>query len=59
MNKREMKEQWIVEAIESAKGLAAEMYEQIIDEADDLCIDREWFLGKVVCYIRAESEGQK
>lgn len=51
-----MKEQWIDEAIESAKGLAAEIFEQIIGEADDLCIDREWFMQKVVSYIRSESE---
>lgn len=51
-----MKEQWVVEAEQNAKDLAEMLYEQIIDEADELCVDRKWYFEKVVQYMRAESE---
>lgn len=40
-----MKEQWIIEAEQNAKDLAKELYEQISDEADDLCVDKYWNRG--------------
>ena len=49
-----MKENWIIEAEQNAKDLAKTLYEQIIDEADDLCVDKEWFFEKVVQYMRKE-----
>lgn len=51
-----MKEQWIIEAEQKAKDLAEELYEQISDEADDLCVDRNWYFEKVVHYMRAGGE---
>ena len=51
-----MKEQWIVEAEKNAKDLAEILYEQITDEADDICVDREWYFEKVVQYMIAESD---
>ena len=51
-----MKEQWIIVAEQSAKDLAEMLYEQIIDEADGMCMDRKWYLEKVVQYMRSESE---
>lgn len=51
-----MKEQWIVEAEKNAKDLAQILYEQITDEADDICVDREWYFEKVVQYMKTESE---
>lgn len=55
-----MKEQWAVEAEQNAKDLAKILakilYEQIIDEADVICVDRKWYFEKVVHYMRAESE---
>lgn len=51
-----MKEQWIVEAEQNAKDLAKILYEQITDEADDICVDRKWYLEKVVQFMRTESE---
>ena len=54
-----MKEQWIVEAENSARDLAKILLEQITDEADDLCVDRKWFFEKVNQYMRTESEDTK
>lgn len=51
-----MKEQWIVEAEQYAKDLAERMYEQIVEEANYICIDSKWYFEKVVQYMRAESE---
>lgn len=55
-----MKEQWKVEAEQTAKELAAILakilYKQITDEADVICIDRKWYFEKVVQYMKAESE---
>lgn len=51
-----MKEKWIIEAEQNAKDLAERMYEQITEEADYICIDRKWYLEKVIQYMRAESE---
>lgn len=51
-----MTEQWRVEAENNARDLAEILYEQITDEADDLCVDRKWYFEKVVQYMRAESE---
>ena len=50
------KEDWIIEAEENAKDLAEILYEQITDEADDMCIDRKWYFEKVVQYMRDESK---
>lgn len=50
------KEQWIVEAEQNAKDLAEMLYEQIIDEADNICIDRKWYFEKVVYYMREREE---
>lgn len=52
-----MKAQWVIEAEQNAKDLAKILYEQITDEADDMCVDRTWYFEKVVQYMRAESEG--
>lgn len=49
-----MKEQWIVDAEHAAKDLAWNFYDQILYEADDNCIDREWFFEKVIYYMRKE-----
>lgn len=49
-------EQWIVEAKQSAKDLAEIIYEQIVEEADYLYVDRKWYFEKVVYYMRAGSE---
>lgn len=54
-----MKEQWIVEAEQNAKDLAEIFFEQIMDEADDLCVDRKWYFEKVVQHMRAESEDKE
>ncbi len=54
-----MKEPWVVEAEKNAKDLAEILYEQITDEADDICVDREWYLEKVIHYIKAESETKR
>lgn len=54
-----MKEQWIVEAEQNAKDLAEILYEHITDEADDLCIDREWYFEKVLQYMMEESEDKE
>ena len=51
-----MKEAWIVEAEKNAKDLAQILYEQITDEADDICVDREWYFEKVIQHLREESE---
>lgn len=51
-----MKEQWVVKAEQSAKDLAERIYEEIVEEADYICVDREWYLEKVVQYVRTESE---
>ena len=51
-----MKEQWVIEAEKNAKDLAKILYKQITDEADNICIDRDWYLEKVIYYIKAESE---
>lgn len=51
-----MIEQWLVEAEQNAKDFAKILYEQIVDEADDICVDREWYFEKVVQFMRAESE---
>lgn len=50
-----MKEQWVVEAEKNAKDLAEILYEEITDEADDICVDRKWYLEKVIQYMRVES----
>ncbi len=50
-----MKEQWIVEAENNARDLAEILFEQITDEADDLCVDRKWYFDKVIEYM-TESE---
>lgn len=47
-----MKEQWVVEAEQNAKDLAEILYEQIADEADDMCVDRKWYFEKVVEFMR-------
>ena len=54
-----MKEQWIVEAENNAKDLAEILFDQITDEADDLCVDRKWYFDKVVQYMMAESENKE
>lgn len=54
-----MKEQWIVEAEQNAKDLAEILLGQITDEADDLCVDRNWYFEKVLQYMRAESEDKE
>lgn len=54
-----MKEKWIVEAEQNAKNLAEMLYEQINDEADDICVDRKWYFEKIVQYMRAESEDEE
>lgn len=54
-----MKEQWIVEAENNARDLAKNLFEQITDEADDLCVDRKWYFEKVVQYMRAKMEGEE
>lgn len=54
-----IKERWIVEAEYSAKRLAHDMYEQIMDEADDQCVDRRWFFEKVINYMQAGSEDKE
>lgn len=51
-----MKEQWIVEAEKHAKDLAEILYKKIIDEADDICVDREWYFEKVIQHMREESD---
>ena len=55
-----MKEQWAVEAEQTAKDLAKilakRLCECITEEADVLCVDRKWYFEKVVQYMRAESE---
>ena len=51
-----MKEQWIFEAEQNAKDLAKILYEQITNNADDICVDRKWFFEKVVYYMTAKSE---
>ena len=51
-----MKEQWIIEAENNAKDLAKILLEQIIDKADDLCVDRKWYFENVIQYMREESE---
>ena len=58
-----MKERWIIEAErkiieaeQNAKDLAERICEQIAEEADYLYVDREWYFGKVVQYMRRESE---
>lgn len=53
-----MKERWIVEAEQNAKDLAEILNEQITDEADDICVDREWYFEKVVQYMRSERENK-
>ena len=50
------KEQWIIEAEQNARDLAKILYEQIADEADDMCVDRKWYFEKVGQYMRSESE---
>ena len=54
-----MKETWIVEAENNARDLAKILYEDITDEADELCVERKWYFEKVVQYMRAESEVQE
>ena len=51
-----MKEPWIIVDEQNAKDLAIILYEQITDEADDMCVDRKWYFEKVVQYMRSESE---
>lgn len=53
-----MKEQWIIEAEQDAKDLAEILYEDITDEADDMCVDRKWYFEKVIQYMR-ECDGSK
>ena len=54
-----MKEQWAVEAEQTAKDLAEilakRLCECIIEEADVLCVDRKWYFEKVVQYMTEES----
>lgn len=50
-----MKEQWIVEAERNAKDLAERICEQILEEADYIYVDREWYFEKVISYMRAEA----
>lgn len=54
-----MKEQWIVEAEQNAKDLAEILFEQIMGEADDLYVDRKWYIEKVLQQMRAESEDKE
>jgi hypothetical protein len=51
-----MKEQWVVKAENSARDLAEILLKEITDEADDLCVDRNWFFENVIKHMRAESE---
>lgn len=51
-----MKEQWVIKAEQSVKDLAEIMLKDITDEADILCVDRKWFLEKVVQGMKEESE---
>lgn len=55
-----MKEQWAVEAEQTAKDLAKilakRLCECITEEADVLCVDRKWYFEKVVQYMTEESE---
>lgn len=53
---KEKKEQYVVEAEQNAKDLAERMYEQIVEEADYINIDRKWYLEKVIQYMRVEIE---
>lgn len=54
-----MIEQWIIEADQNAEDLAKILYEQITDEADDMCVDRKWYFEKVIQYMRKESEDKE
>ena len=54
-----MKEQWIIDAEKNAKDLAERIYKQIVEEADDIYIDRKWYFEKVVQYMRADKESEE
>ena len=54
-----MKEQWVVEAEQNAKDSAKILYEKIVDKADDICVDREWYFKKVIQFMGAESEDKE
>lgn len=51
-----MKEPWIVEAEQKAKDFAEMLCEEIVGDADNICVDRKWYLEKVIQYMKAESE---
>lgn len=55
-----MKEQWIMEAEQTAKDLAKILakilYKQITDEADVIGVDKKWYFENVVHYMTTESE---
>lgn len=53
-----MKEQWIVEAENNARDLAEILFEQMTDEADDLCVDRKWYFDKVIGYLNRKLENK-
>lgn len=52
-------EQWLIEAEENAKILAKMLYEQIIDIADNICVDKDWYFETVIRYMECRKRGNK
>ena len=47
-----MSEKWLIEAKDTAHVEAEQIFDNLCDIADSLCIDREWFIDSVITEIR-------